>query len=186
MPLLEPESGKCLLALARKSIAHGLRFGSPLRVEPSEWPEALQAPGASFVTLRRKGALRGCVGTLERHLPLVVDVAQNAWRAAFEDSRFPPLRAQEQTGLQVQVSVLGALAPFSVASRAELLAALEPGKTGLVLAEGVKRATFLPAVWDSLEAPQDFVSQLMAKAGLPEDHWSPDLRFWRYTVQELS
>jgi len=186
MPSLEPDAGERLIRVARESIAHGLRFGGPLRVDLSAGPEALTAPGASFVTLRRQGALRGCVGSLTPCQPLVIDVAENAWRAAFADDRFPRLREEEQADLSVHVSVLGPQEPLPVVSRAELLAALEPGRTGLVVAEGARRATFLPAVWESLPEPTDFLAQLMVKAGLPRDHWSPQLRFWRYDVQEFS
>jgi len=81
--------------------------------------------------------------------------------------------------------VLSALVPLPAASEAELLAALRPRVDGLVLVEGRRRATFLPAVWRELPEPRQFLAHLKHKAGLPADHWSPSLQFFRYTVEEF-
>lgn len=173
-----------LREVARESIAHGLRHHAPLEVEPADFPPPLCDPGASFVTLRLLGELRGCTGTLEAVRPLVCDVAHNAFRSAFGDPRFPPLRDAELPGLEVHVSVLGPLRPLPAASEQELLATLRPGVDGLVLRDGSRGATFLPAVWESLPSPALFLRRLREKAGLPPDYWSPSLRFERYTTTE--
>jgi hypothetical protein len=76
--------------------------------------------------------------------------------------------------------------PLPAANEAELLAALRPGVDGLVLREGGRRATYLPAVWEQLPDPAEFVRQLKRKAGLAPDHWSPALRFDRYEVESIS
>ena len=70
-------------------------------------------------------------------------------------------------------------------SEAELLQALVPGEDGLIIAEGQHRATFLPQVWEQLPQPAQFVQQLKAKAGLPQNYWSPRLRVQRYRVQKF-
>jgi AmmeMemoRadiSam system protein B/AmmeMemoRadiSam system protein A len=178
------ESGQ-LLDVARRSIAYGLHHGSALPIDLGEYPPQLRRPGASFVTLRdARGTLRGCIGSLEPRRPLVEDVAENAWAAAFRDSRFPPLGVDELPELDVHVSILGPPEPLAPQSRQELVSMLRPGRDGLILADRGRRATFLPQVWESLQDPAAFVAQLWRKAGLPEDHWSPDVRAWRYETRD--
>lgn len=174
-----------LLDVVRRSIDHGLAHGAALPVEPRDFPPPLREPAASFVTLRRGGALRGCTGSLTPSHALVADVAANAFSAAFRDPRFEPLAPEERADLEIHVSILGPLEPLPVASEAELLRALRPGIDGLVIAEGTRRATFLPAVWETLRDPAQFVAELKRKAGLPADHWSPQMRCWRYCVREI-
>lgn len=173
-----------LRRVALDSIERGLREGREVQPDPADFPPELVEPGASFVTLRRNGDLRGCTGSLEPTRALVCDVAHNAWRAAFADPRFLPLTEAELLELEVHVSILSPLEPLPVDSEAELLAALRPGRDGLVLRERARAATFLPAVWKSLPEPRDFLEQLRVKAGLPSGYWSPELRFQRYTTTD--
>jgi len=178
-------SDAALLEVAWSSIHHGLRHGVPLEVRPWQFEASLQELRASFVTLRIGEQLRGCTGTLEASRPLVVDVAHNAFGSAFRDSRFAPLTNEEFPDLDLHISVLDSPERLAVASEEELLRALRPGKDGLVLEEGVQRATFLPAVWEQLPAPREFLRHLKEKAGFPSDYWSPTLRLFRYTVREI-
>ncbi len=174
-----------LLDLARAGIQSGWREGRPLRPDPADYPPHLRAPRAAFVTLERHGRLRGCIGSLKPVRPLVVDVAENAYAAAFRDPRFPPLRPEEWEGLHIDISVLGEPRPLPCRDEADLLRQLRPGSDGLILEDGLHRATFLPAVWHSLPDPRDFVRQLKIKAGLPADHWSPGIRVYRYTTESF-
>jgi AmmeMemoRadiSam system protein A len=174
-----------LLDIAREAIVRGAREGRIPEVDASLHTPSLREPRAVFVTLRRGGALRGCTGTLEPQGPLVSEVARIAHRTAFDDPRFAPLRADELDDLDIHLSILGPSEPFAVRSEAELLAGLRPGTDGLVLVDGPHSATFLPAVWESLPDPADFVRELKRKAGLAPDHWSPTLRFERYRVEEI-
>lgn len=174
-----------LLELARASVRHTVCTGSALEARTFDFSERLREVRSCFVTLRSEGVLRGCTGRLEASRPLVVDVAFNAHRAALRDPRFHPVREHELAGLEVHVSVLTPLLPLPASSEAELLAALVPGRTGLVLREGERAATFLPAVWQQLEDPRDFLRELRHKAGLPPDHWSATLRFERYEAEEV-
>jgi AmmeMemoRadiSam system protein A len=180
-----PESPS-LRALARASIEHGLARGRALAVDPAEYPPPLREVGASFVTLEARGQLRGCVGSVEAHRPLVVDVAENGFGAAFRDPRFPPLARAELSGLTLRVSLLSPLEPLAAGSEAELLASLRPGIDGLVLRVGAARATFLPAVWKDLPEPRAFLRALLRKAELPDDRWPPGARVWRYTVRDAA
>ena len=183
MPLSETERA-LLLATARQSIEYGLSHNRPMPVAPGEHPP-LDKPGASFVTLHRDGELRGCIGTLQAIRPLLTDVAENAYAAAFRDTRFAPLQADELDSLDISVSVLSEPEALAFDSEQTLLEQLRPGKDGLILEDLGRRGTFLPSVWGSLPAREDFLAQLKLKAGLAPDHWSPDLRAWRYTTESF-
>jgi len=172
--------GKPLLLLARQSIQHGLATGKPVPVTLEDFHSDLQQPGAAFVTLHKQQALRGCIGNLNAHQPLVNDVADNAFNAAFRDPRFPALETKELDALHVEISVLTPYEPVDVESEAELLSILQPRIDGIVLEEGHYRSTFLPAVWEQLPDKQQFLRHLKLKAGLPADYWSASLRIFRY------
>lgn len=184
-PLENAEDREALLEVARASIRHGFEHGSPLPVEPDRFPPRLREPGACFVTLRRSGALRGCVGSLEATRSLVEDVARNAFASAFRDPRFPPLPVEESRDLHIHLSILTVPEPLPCSSEAELLSKLRPGVDGLILQDGVHRATFLPSVWDSLAEPKKFLVELKRKAGLGPDHWSDGIRFHRYRAESI-
>lgn len=171
-----------LLKVAHTSIQSELAQQQPLIVNLARYPDILQSPAASFVTLRIQGELRGCIGTLEARQPLVQDVAQNAFNAAFRDPRFAPVNAQEYSLLEIHISVLSPATAMNFRSEADLLSQLRPGIDGLILSENGRRSTFLPAVWGSLPEAADFFRKLKLKAGLPEDYWSPTLRIERYTT----
>ena len=179
-----PEDRRLLLELAHRSIRSGFSGRGPLDIPLAGLASALCELRATFVTLKRGGQLRGCVGTLEASQPLARDVANSAYRAAFGDPRFPPLQPAECDDLDVHIAVLGPLEPLQAASRGELLAALRPRVDGLLIEQGGRRATFLPAVWESLPEPDTFVRELERKAGLPDDAWTSPLRCRRYTVEE--
>lgn len=184
MPLEAAVRGT-LLGLARESITRRLKGDGSLPQPERPRPE-FEAVRATFVTLTLGGALRGCIGMLEAQRPLWLDVVHNARAAAFRDPRFPPLGLAELDPLHIEISVLSPSEPLPAPDRASLLAALRPGLDGLIVEEGARRATYLPAVWGSLPEPKDFLSQLLLKAGLPRDHWSARLRFFRYGTESFS
>lgn len=179
-PDLKDLPGSELLRLGRNSIEHGLKHGEPLPVDCDALHAALSEPAATFTTLRIEGELRGCCGTLEATRPLAKDVAHSAFQAAFHDSRFDPVRREDLERVSVGVSVLSPLEPFSVSDEADLLERLKPGIDGLVIVEGLRRATFLPTVWTMLPEPRQFLAQLKKKCGLPENYWSERLEFLNY------
>jgi AmmeMemoRadiSam system protein A len=142
----------------------------------------LQSPGAAFVTLRRDGMLRGCIGTLTAVEPLVWCVADRARAAALSDPRFRPIRRDDLPFLDIEVSVLSEPEAFEVASYVDLICAVRPGVDGLVVEAGPQRATLLPAVWDDLPTAEEFVAALWHKAGLMPRYWSAAIRMSRYTA----
>lgn len=170
--------GEILLKLARAAIA--ARLGH--RLPPVPEPEWLAEPGATFVTLTRKGELRGCIGTLEPHRSLGADVTENALSAAFGDPRFHPLRQSELTDVRVEVSLLSAAEPIIASDEPSALAALRPHVDGVVIEYKQYRGLFLPQVWEQLPEPKEFLAHLKRKAGLPMNFWSPAVRLLRFTV----
>lgn len=172
-----------LLDIAWESIREGLQHGTPLAVEAANFAAPLSEPGASFVTLHRGDELRGCIGSLQAFRPLVSDVAENAFAAAFRDPRFSPLRAQELADLTLDISVLSAPQSMRFSTEQDLLQQLQPHHDGLILQEGSRRGTFLPSVWESLPEPERFLQHLKIKAGLAPEHWSQDIQVWRYSTE---
>ena len=175
-----------LLDTARSSIQHGLDFGRALEVNASYYPETLQAERACFVTLQLAGELRGCIGHLQAVQPLINDVAENAWAAAFQDSRFAPLSRAEFPGLEIHISILSPPQAMSFSSQEDLLAQIRPGVDGLILEDGYRRGTFLPSVWESLPEAREFLDHLKLKAGLPANYWSDKIRVSRYTSESIT
>lgn len=174
------ELGNALLRHARAAIAEAL--GEPAAAAP-DLP-ALHDPGATFVTLTQGGELRGCIGSLEAHRPLLDDVQANARAAALRDPRFPPLVASELARTRVEVSLLTPAEPLPVTSEADACRQLRPGVDGVILTAGGRRATFLPQVWEQLPEPANFLARLRQKAGLPASYWGADVRLWRYAVRK--
>jgi len=175
-----PGWGPVLLDLARGSLLEALHLGRGAD-HPELW---LDDPGACFVTLRRLGELRGCVGSIHAYRPLREDVWSNARAAAFSDNRFPPLDADEMPEIRLEVSLLTPPEPVEVSDEADACRILRPGVDGVILEWGDHRGTFLPQVWEQLPDPHDFLAQLKRKAGLPPGFWAEDVELWRYAVEK--
>jgi AmmeMemoRadiSam system protein A len=184
--MFSAQERQLLLSTAHLSIEHGLEGMQPLRPDLLTFPLALVEQRATFVTLEINQQLRGCIGSLEAHRPLIIDIAENAFRAAFQDPRFPPLGQEEYPLLQIHLSILDVPKPIQCHSEAQLLEQLVPGQDGLILQDGSRRATFLPSVWDMLPEPGEFLKHLRRKAGLPDHGWSPKLTFQRYHVELIT
>ena len=180
------EDRRCLLGIARASMIHGVCTGQPLSPEEGNLSPALMATRASFVTLRRGGELRGCTGSLEAVEPLALDVARTACSTALADPRFPPVDRDEVSTVHIEISVLSPLTALTVDDEDDLLERLQPGVDGLVLTSGLRRATFLPKVWEQLPCPRTFVAALKRKAGLPEDFWSERIGLYRYHTETFA
>jgi hypothetical protein len=177
---MSADRGPVLLRLARHAIERALGVDQALR-EDAAW---LAEPGATFVTLRQGGYLRGCIGSLEARRPLIQDVMVNATAAALRDPRFPPLTADELPRTEVEVSLLSPLEPVPFSDEEDALRRLRPGVDGVVLEYRDRRGTFLPQVWGELPDPRLFLRHLKRKAGLAEDFWSAEIRLLRYTVSK--
>ncbi len=178
--MTDSEKGQVLLEIARESVEHAV-LGTPEVGRDDPW---LWEDGATFVTLRYRGALRGCLGTLEARKPLIQDLRHNARAATSRDPRFPPLTAAELTETTVEVSLLSPLEEVPCGSENEAVRLLGRGHDGWLLRYGHHSGTFLPQVWESLPGPRDFLCRLKEKAGLEMDFWDPEIQLWRYTVSK--
>ncbi len=182
----------------RRQLIDAARFGVRFGLENNRPPSvglgdglspALTAHRASFVTLTLDGRLRGCIGTVIAHRPLLPDVIENAYKAAFGDPRFKRLTAEEAERLEVSVSVLSTPRPVTFDDEHDLIRQVRPDVDGLILRDQVqgrdRRGLFLPSVWSGIPAAEGFIRQLKAKAGLPKDHWSDSLSIQRYTTESF-
>lgn len=182
---LSPAQRSELISLARTSIEASLDSGEPAPYDAQPLHADLTRPGASFVTLRVRDDLRGCCGTIEATRPLHVDVWNNAWASAFADPRFPALTPPEWDETGIEISVLSEPQPCDVRSEAELIEVLRPGIDGVILQSGARRSTFLPAVWEQLPEPRQFIRHLKLKAGWPAEFWPADMQVWLYTTESF-
>ncbi len=180
LPLFDPGQQSQLLQLARNSVNHGITHGRAISVVLSDFESELQAPGAAFVTLEKRGQLRGCIGSVEAYRPLVEDVAENAWNAAFRDPRFESVTRTELHQLHFDISVLTRPEPMQFESENDLKHQIVPREDGLILQDGYRRGLFLPAVWEKLPEVEVFLAHLKQKAGLPADHWSETIQIERF------
>jgi AmmeMemoRadiSam system protein B/AmmeMemoRadiSam system protein A len=146
---------------------------------------ALSPWRATFVTLTENERLRGCIGSLTPHRPLIEDALVNAAQAGFADPRFPPLKESELAGLRLDVSNLTNPRPVRAGSASELVGALEPDRDGLILTAGKRCALFLPSVWRHVPDARAFVRHLMAKAGFEPNHWPEGLEARRFRVESF-
>lgn len=183
---LTHEQQRQLLKLAKDSIAYGLEHGKPIKPDYNDYDSKLQAIRATFVTLEIEHRLRGCIGMLEAMRPLLADVAENAFSAAFRDPRFPPVSKEEYSQLEYHISILTPATPIDFKSEADLIKQIRPNIDGLILQEGGLRGTFLPSVWESLPKVEDFLQHLKQKAGLPRNYWSDSLKVSRYECEIIA
>ena len=178
--------GPTLIDLVRGGIAVGFNTGQPGQVVANAaLSPVLTAPGAAFVTLRRNGQLRGCIGSPVARRPLAIDVVEHAFNAAFRDPRFPKLHLLELAALELSVSVLTPPEPMRFADEADLLAQLRPGVDGLIIEDAGRRSLYLPAVWQEIRDKRQFLGTLKLKAGLPLGHFSRSFTAQRFQSIEV-
>lgn len=159
-----------LLRLARYTIANQLK--TKVEKPKLEITPAMQEIMGAFVTLYRHGQLRGCVGEIFPRRELYEAVKEQALNAAFHDNRFPRLREEELSDIEIEISALSA--PRRVNSHEDI----EIGKHGILLRHGSRSAVFLPHVaceqkWGLVET----LSHLAMKAGLSPDTWQNECEF---------
>jgi len=180
---LSSSLGARLLRLARETI--GFRLGTIKHIDRVGLDaDALQNVKGTFVTIKKQGKLRGCIGNLEPSGTILESVGQNALNAAFNDHRFPPLSVDEFPEITLDISILTVPAALPYENGDDLLDKLQPGIDGVILQSGKARATFLPQVWEQLPEPVQFLGHLCLKAGLSQSAWRdlhPDI--WIYQVQ---
>lgn len=175
-----------LLKIARQAVENAVK-GQPLpELNLNELPPALAALGASFVTLTVDGRLQGCIGTLDAYQPLAKDVQEHAVAAALQDFRFSPVKPADLSLIRIEVSALAPHVQLPYSDPLDLVAKLRPGIDGVILQDGLRKATFLPQVWEKLPVPEEFLTHLCMKMGVPGDRWrKKSLDVFIYQVQEF-
>jgi AmmeMemoRadiSam system protein A len=175
-----------LLSLARNAIGRAVNRQTLPKIDLEGLSDILKADGASFVTLTKSKQLRGCIGALEAYQPLAMDVREHAVAAALEDYRFSPVSANELASISIEISRLTHPQPLEYKDAMTLLQVLRPGIDGVILADGLRRATFLPQVWEQLPNPEDFLAHLCQKMGAKPDAWlKKHLNVSTYQVEEF-
>ena len=161
---LTDQEKSALLAIAKNASAAKINHQDPpeQRIES----ETLKLKRGAFVTLKKHGHLRGCIGYIRAYKPLWETVQEMAVAAAFNDPRFPSLRPEEIQHLTFEISVL---TPFE---RVKDIQKIEVGKHGLYLVRGQRSGLLLPQVaieygWNR----ETFLRETCHKAGLPPDAW---------------
>lgn len=164
-----------LVQLARKAIEEYVKHGRIISPPPPEemTPEMKQSAGV-FVSIKKHGELRGCIGT---YLPTRKNVAEeiihNAIAAATEDPRFPPVTEEELSELEISVDVL------SPPEEVKDLLELDPKKYGVIVESGWKRGLLLPDL-EGVDTVEQQLAIAMAKAGiLPEE----PVKIYKFTVK---
>lgn len=172
--MLTEQQGRILIRLARQTIEEQLGLKPSAPVSSSELADPyLQQIRAVFVTLNKRGQLRGCIGSLSGMESIIAGVRRHAINAAFHDHRFTPVTAHEIDQLEIDISVLTEPEQLSYENEADLVRKLHPGIDGVILRDPYtgSSATFLPQVWQQLPATEQFLSCLCHKACLPDDAW---------------
>jgi len=183
---LSVEDGALLLQLARETILHELGkendTSETLKIRLSDM--AIKENRGTFVSLHKKGDLRGCIGNIEPSKTIYDGIKDNAKHAAFKDPRFKPLSYDELRETTIDVSILTQPQLLDYNDPNDLIEKLRPGIDGVVIEKKNHRATFLPQVWDQLKDPKLFLAHLCMKAGLSSEEWkSGDLKVSTYQVQ---
>ena len=161
-----------------KSIDRGLYY--------SLYPK-LKEKVATFVTINKRGSLRGCIGSLVAHRPFLEDLIENAKSAAFKDPRFAPLSKEEyESGeLDIEVSILTRPQPLEYSDIEDLKSKIRVGVDGVILTLNDFRATFLPQVWEQLPSFESFFAHLCLKAGLSRECLREHPKIEVYEVEKV-
>jgi AmmeMemoRadiSam system protein A len=146
----------------------------------------LSEKGAAFVTLTLHGRLRGCIGSLIAHRPLIDDLISNAEGAAFRDPRFPPLSPNEFEEVDVEVSLLTPPRELFYRDADDLKTMVRPGTDGIIIRHGNYQATFLPQVWEELNDFKTFFAHLGMKAGIGDDPLPLHPEVYTYQVEKFT
>ena len=181
------EQGQRLIKIARRTIAARLGIlEDPEKIVPG--PDladpSFREKRGTFVTLKLKGQLRGCMGCLTPSESILEGIQRNAINSAFNDPRFPALSATELDEAKIDISILTEPRNLEYTEGEDLLKKLRCNIDGVIIKKGAARATFLPQVWEQLPRPEDFLAHLCRKAGLSPEEWKKgELSVSIYQVQ---
>ena len=162
---------RLLLELAKRSVEAAVNGGSLPTACPQHTPDKLLQPKGCFITLRKGGKLRGCIGQIFPRSALCEAIIHNARNAATNDPRFPPIQLDELGRIEIEISILTEPQSLRFNSAEELLEKLNPHTDGVVLQIGERSVTFLPQVWANFPNKIAFMESLSKKANCEPDAW---------------
>lgn len=170
---LSDQEGKQLLDIARVTISSEFNLDDNIKKNKEKLKTNIFYENrGTFVTLYKKGNLRGCIGTLEPVETIIQGVQDNAINAAFKDPRFSPVKSNELKNIAIEISILTKPKKLKYSNSKDLLTQLKPFTHGVIIQKKYHKATFLPQVWDQLPDTTDFLSHLCTKAGLSANEWT--------------
>jgi AmmeMemoRadiSam system protein A len=176
-PISRDEQGK-LLRWVRATIEAAVRAERPVEIPESELTEGLRAPHGVFVTLRKRGELRGCIGKMDFERPLWTNALDAATSSAMEDPRFEPVGAEELGEITIEISILNPPEELAEPGMFDVL------RHGIIVEKGWRHALLLPKVaqelgWNATKT----LEMVCEKAGLPLDAWrDPAARLQVFTA----
>ena len=184
---LTEKQGQLLVRLARETIAArlGLSEADSKKIPASDLTDPVfKEMRGTFVTLKIKKQLRGCIGCLTPSETILEGIQRNAINAALNDPRFPALTGPDLEQAEIEISILTNPQKLDYADGNDLLNKLRRDIDGVIIGQGMARATFLPQVWEQLPRTEDFLAHLCIKAGLSPDEWQRgELEVSIYQVQ---
>ncbi len=172
---LSPTNKKYLLDLAKKNITSLLEKKKRINVNIKSVPENCKYETGVFVTLKKKGRLRGCIGYVIGRMPLYKSVIDNSYNAAFKDPRFPALIKEELKDIKIEISVL------TIPEQIKSIDEIKVGRDGLIIEKGFRKGLLLPQVptewgWNK----EEFLIHTCRKAGLPDYAWKHGAKILRF------
>ena len=183
---LSDDERKTLLRLSREALNDGVQGNALEPLNLDDFPDLLSQPGATFVTLTSDNELRGCIGSLEAKRSLAEDVRVHSVAAAMEDYRFPPVNEHEVDKISIEISRLTDPQLIESQDPEGLLSQIRPGVDGVILQKGIRRATFLPQVWNKVPEVELFLEMLCKKMGSAAECWKePGIQVFTYQVEKF-
>ena len=174
-----------LFEIVKKSLEKAVSENAHFEPERKDFNNVLFNKGASFVTLKKNKMLRGCIGSVVHNKAIAVDLADNTYAAALNDSRFKPVLPNELDDIDITISLLTNFEEIDFNSYDDLLSEIRPDIDGLLIRDGEREGLFLPAVWQDLPDKNEFLTQLKIKAGLSPSHWSDNIKVFRFRTVEI-
>lgn len=182
--MLSEENKKKLLTLARDTI---LSFFDNKEPNLAPYEEFNTAQGV-FVTLHKKGQLRGCIGFPQATHPLNKATIHAAKAAAFQDPRFVPVREEEMSVIKIEISVLTVPKEIIVKSKFDYPKHIKIGEDGLIIKNSLTSGLLLPQVFTDYNCtPKEALEMTCQKANLAKDDWKKqDIKIFKFQAQIFS
>lgn len=179
--MVDDDIGKFTVKLARKSME---KYLSNENIEIENYPKELDKRKGVFVTINKKGELRGCIGIPEPTDTTINNIIE-ASKSVCNDPRFPPLSEEELGEITVEVSILTEPEEIKADKKGEILKEIKKGVDGLILENNNNKGLFLPQVWNKISKKEDFLGQLCFKAGLadPTTWLSESTKLYKFHVK---